>query len=83
VRIFRLGGAQGDIVLWFETVIAGALAAYQLVIAVMYSESAPQQAAGAAIAAATVIIPYCIARAWQRLLRASRSASQDSGTKIT
>jgi hypothetical protein len=44
------------------TILASCLAAIELAFTIFGSNSAPQQAAGAAIAAAMVIIPYVFTR---------------------
>lgn len=49
--------------MWKTTKYASILAALILGITMIVSESAAQEAAGAAIAIGLAIIPYCIARA--------------------
>ncbi|KGP42285.1 hypothetical protein [Morganella morganii] len=50
--------------LWLGVVICSAIGIFQgLIPAVMFANSAPQQAAGAAIGIAWAVIPYCIAKA--------------------
>jgi predicted nucleic acid-binding Zn-ribbon protein len=50
---------------WIGTFLFAVLGLVQLVYTVIHAESAPQQAAGAAIAVAWAAIPYCMARAIQ------------------
>lgn len=50
--------------LWLGVVICSIIGIFQgLIPAVMLANSAPQQAAGAAIGIAWAVIPYCIAKA--------------------
>ena len=53
-------------VLAILTFIGAGLATITLALTLLTSESAPQQAAGAALAVAFVIIPYCVLSAVQR-----------------
>lgn len=55
--------------LWFLTILCALLAAIVLGLTVLVSSGAPQQAAGAAIAAALAIIPYVLARSSESLLK--------------
>jgi hypothetical protein len=50
---------------WVITAIATLPAAFYLYLAVMFGGGAPQQAAGAAIALALVVIPYVFTRAME------------------
>ena len=50
-------------VLWWLTIIGVAAGTLTLLSAFAESTSAPQQAAGAAVAVAFVALPYCFARA--------------------
>ena len=52
---------------WVVVLIAAAAAVWQLFDTFANAQSAPQQAAGAAMSAATVIAPYCFARAVRAL----------------
>ena len=52
---------------WVVVLIAAAAAVWQLFDTFANAQSAPQQAAGAAMNAATVIAPYCFARAVRAL----------------
>jgi len=48
---------------WFGALIGGAAGLAQIIMTHAEAESAPQQAAGMAMALAYAVIPYCIARA--------------------
>ncbi|PHM70127.1 MULTISPECIES: hypothetical protein [unclassified Xenorhabdus] len=51
-------------ILWFVVIIGSVLGLIMgLLPALFLSNSAPQEAAGAAIAVACSVVPYCIARA--------------------
>jgi hypothetical protein len=50
------------------TVLATVVAGFQLFNTFVSAESAPQQAAGAAMASAIAIIPYVFSRCWEKLL---------------
>jgi hypothetical protein len=50
-------------IVWIFTALACAFAGYMLVDTWLHAESAPQQGAGAALAVAIAVIPYCFARA--------------------
>jgi hypothetical protein len=50
---------------WIVTVLAACMAGFQLLFTMTSAQSAPQQAAGAALAAATVIVPYVFTRAME------------------
>lgn len=53
-----------EVLLWIATLLGGIAASLDIVmIATAKQVSAPQQAGGAAMALAYVIIPYCMARA--------------------
>jgi hypothetical protein len=61
-------------VLWIGALLGVAAAFFALLNIVSRSEiSAPQQGAGAAMACAWAIIPYVLARAWDKLGRPFRS----------
>lgn len=53
--------------LWVATLVGGCLGGLFLLGGIL--GSAPQQAAGGAVAAALVVIPYCMARAVSELRR--------------
>lgn len=55
-------------VLWLGTFLSGFAAFFVLFDTFTNAISAPQQAAGAAMAAAIIAIPYCMARAWDGLI---------------
>jgi hypothetical protein len=55
------------IISWVAVLIGAALAAFQVAEVHRAAVSAPQQAAGAGLALAYVIIPYCFARAVESL----------------
>lgn len=52
--------------LWRITLIGSIIGALFLIYSMFFAESAPQQAAGAGIAAASAVIPYCFARAFAK-----------------
>lgn len=52
-------------VLWLATVVCAGIGFFQLIITTTQATSAPQQAAGAGMAIAWAVIPYCMARAIQ------------------
>lgn len=54
---------------WIVTFLGGVLGLWQLAHTTMNAASAPQQAAGAAMAIGWAAIPYCIARAIQLFSR--------------
>lgn len=56
-------------ILWLWTMVAGLTASGLLVFTFTQAQSAPQQGAGAAMAAAVVVVPYCLARAVQSYKR--------------
>lgn len=56
------------IILWIVCILACLLSGVVLFYTIIDSEGAPQQAAGAAISCALVIIPYVLARAFEKLL---------------
>lgn len=53
------------IFLYVVTFIGGIIGTFVL-FSTLLMESAPQQGAGAAIAIAFVVIPYCMARVWEK-----------------
>jgi len=55
---------------WLPVVIGGVFAAVQIQFASEYATSSPQQGAGAALALAYVVIPYCVARALSEMMTA-------------
>jgi hypothetical protein len=56
-------------VLWVVVAIASVLGGLTLFLTVGDANGAPQEAAGAAIAVALAVIPYCFARALSELRR--------------
>jgi hypothetical protein len=54
---------------WMFAVACAGLGMVDLIYTAIAAQSAPQQAAGAAFAAALAVIPYCIARAFQAFYR--------------
>jgi hypothetical protein len=52
-------------ILWLWTMIGGLTSTGLLLYTFTKAQSAPQQAAGAAMAVAVVAVPYCLARAVQ------------------
>lgn len=59
---------------WVAVLIGSAAAAFQIAEVHRAAVSAPQQAAGAGLALAYVIIPYCFARAIESLARGNAIA---------
>jgi hypothetical protein len=55
--------------LWVVTIVGCGIGIAQLSITFATAQSAPQQAAGAGMAIATAVIPYCLARAVQLATR--------------
>ena len=53
--------------MWIFTLVGAVLGGGNFLFTMLYAVSAPQQAAGAAIAVAAVVIPYCMARAVESL----------------
>ena len=53
--------------LWVIALICGVIGFVQGVLSVFGANSAPQQAAGAAMGIAWAVIPYCICRAIQQM----------------
>jgi hypothetical protein len=56
-----------SVVCWILSFLGSLAAGFQLLDTFASAKSAPQQAAGAALAAAIAIIPYCLARAVNEL----------------
>jgi hypothetical protein len=54
-------------VMWIITLVGAVLGGGNFLFTTLYAVSAPQQAAGAAIAVAAAVIPYCMARAVEGL----------------
>ncbi len=50
-------------IFWIITIIGSGLGLLILIATLMGASGAPQEAAGAAIAVAFAVIPYCVARA--------------------
>ena len=61
---------------WVITIIASILAAFVLIGTVVGSSGAPQEAAGAAISAAIVIIPYVFTKAVEGLTNRAEEQSE-------
>lgn len=53
--------------MWKASIVCSVIGFIQGVLMVFGAESAPQQAAGAAMGIAWAVIPYCICRAIQQL----------------
>lgn len=53
--------------MWKASIVCSVIGFIQGVIMVWAADSAPQQAAGAAMGVAWAVIPYCICRAIQQL----------------
>jgi len=62
-------------ILWKITIVGSVLGLSTLFMTLMGASGAPQEAAGAAIAVALAVIPYCVARAF------SEMQIKDSDTK--
>jgi hypothetical protein len=67
------------ILLWLICIFACLIAGLVLYITVTSSEGAPQEAAGAAVACAIVIIPYIFARAFEKMPGPRNKAKQKEG----
>ena len=59
------------VLLWVVTIISSCIGGIILLFTLVSSSGAPQEAAGAAIAIAFTVIPYCIARAYEKLRQES------------
>ncbi len=53
--------------LFYILSIIGGIIGTLILFLIIFVDSAPQQGAGAAIAVALVVIPYCMARAFEKL----------------
>jgi hypothetical protein len=60
--------------LWLITILATLVSAIDFFFASATADSAPQQAAGAAMAVAQVAVPYVLARAFDELSGVNRPA---------
>ncbi len=58
------------------TILGGIVGSILLFDAFTSADSAPQQAAGAAMAAACVVIPYCVARSFEYLSQPTQAVQQ-------
>lgn len=54
-------------ILWYLVALCSAIGFFQGILMVFDANSAPQQAAGAAMGIAWAVIPYCFARAIQMI----------------
>lgn len=63
---------------WLATVLGSILGLFILAATVVFSDSAPQQAAGAALAVACAVIPYVFSRACESLFVARRTTKADA-----
>ena len=63
-------------VFWKITIIGSVLGILTLLATLKGADSAPQQAAGAAIAVAFTVIPYCLARAISEI-KSSKADNQN------
>ena len=66
---------------WLVTSIAAILGVLQLVVTFSASASAPQQAAGAAMACAVVIVPYVFSKAMEGLQQHHQAAAPPRAEK--
>lgn len=65
-----------SLILWVVVVVASVIAGLDLVTGLNAATSAPQQAAAAAMAAAQVIVPYCLARAVSEVVHAVKISKE-------
>lgn len=64
---------------WTLAALAAVIAGFDLFTTVNIANGAPQQAAGAAMAAATAVVPYVFARAVDSITRSSQPATGSRG----
>lgn len=70
---------------WLATLVGSVLGLCVLIVTMLFSDSAPQQAAGAALAVACVAIPYVFSRACENLIvtrRTVKAAALDTKTRL-
>jgi hypothetical protein len=65
---------------WILVILAALFSAFELMGGLLGAKSAPQQAAVAAMAAAQIIIPYCLVRAITELGKESPSKKKESAS---
>lgn len=63
--------------LWIAVMVGCAFGFLTLLRVLLFAESAPQEAAGAGIALAYSIIPYCFVRALQELQKSDDKTKTD------
>ena len=59
---------------WVITLLGGLVGAGTFALTMAAAESAPQQAAGAAMSLAYAAIPYVIARAWDGIMKTQQKS---------
>jgi hypothetical protein len=67
---------------WIVTILACIIAGFALIATIFDSSGAPQQAAGAAIAAAVAIIPYVFSRAVTELSESKMEKQNEQILKL-
>lgn len=63
-------------------IFLGIIAEYNLLHTLTFAESSPQQAAGAAMAMAIVVIPYCIFNVGNRVVDLYRPEKKDTQSNM-
>ena len=58
-----------SVILWIVTITGAVLGGVGLVMGVLMSAGAPQEAAAGAVGVACAAIPYVLARAWDEIRR--------------
>ncbi|MEX1213311.1 MAG: hypothetical protein WEA36_10740 [Balneolaceae bacterium] len=83
--VIKLTGEKTEIIMqvlsslmWLGVIIGSIFGITFFYDSLMMAESAPQQAAGAAIAVASAVIPYCIARAIDEIGRPATNGSANN-----
>lgn len=65
-------GSMGIEFVWVLVIVGAVIAGGMLAMTFMSSMSAPQEAAGAAMAVGCVVIPYCFARAVTEIAKSNK-----------
>jgi drug/metabolite transporter (DMT)-like permease len=68
-------GRTVSIILWVGALLGVVVGTLFLVDTILTSQSAPQQGAGAAMAAAVAVLPYVAARAFDAIRRSGEKAA--------
>lgn len=63
---------------WLATIVASIIGLFFLAATMVFSDSAPQQAAGAAVALACSAIPYVFSRACESIVVARRTMKAET-----